>query len=1120
MSIIRITRDLIEKVTLTTHPKTHFLSSSQESVNDEPVESSGILSTTGTMGQASLVARTNSVVKGTRIFDTESSLFDEDHSSLLINLHAAQELSGTTTDIQSYLGHATPGSHISTDDGNCASADITFIATPLNGHTVVIASASMTDTYTFDTSRVPTDSTHALVGISGVTTLTGFAKSLRISIMSASLRNDIQITAAPPAGAVLTVHQMVKGTGGNGKTITGTALSAGKISVTEFSGGTSKLSDDDPTNPGHLGYLKGVRELDVPAKSKKVFGIDRFRPPWLFQNDHEDFDLQTQPAGSLKANRRMIKNQVRNVLLPAYRSQFTHPNYAYTNYHTLNFFTSSINWVSTDGSRTEATSVPYKWMNSKVLIYEQLTGSVDSLEGEYDKDRTVHRYNGKYVPETGFTFDFYINPRYTNDVDKSPRNGEFRAGTIMHVSGAYAVSLVSGSSRAPDGSVDGYRIMLQLSQSAEHPPSKWHIVHGHDRPVFASSSVNYKKTPYDLAWVSPDNSLKRNHWHHVAIRWGGDDVNNSTGSFLIDGKKVSEFALPGSSSIRPYVNQDKAGASLLLPLSERIERVGGPRFLAGRADPNALFIGNFYEGKNEGGGEAASSTSIDRFFNRAARKAEGFTLNLTGTAPSPTMQKYDPVATFNHPLNAEVHDLKIYNKFRTDSQIYTSSIQGPDTLKDLLFYVPPFYINENRKRNFLSSAGITSSRRERIVDSGGASYPDGVDEPFHYPADVFTQPFTSFPFNAGMSMNIDTTDINVENYCKDIVTNTYPRLLFLTSSMNSTRVEATTGVKDMCLTASNFMFDNFCTGSIKARANFILPCDNGKFQPNYKHVHTGSTDISTGSEAYLYRDDIGNFDPSLINLSNVFVTPPTYITTKIDDDGRLIDTIAQFSSSIGTFGDYGEEIDVFAYPTPPYPFMPTALNTANNHFLVYQASRDPSSNEIVLFNIPNLFYGNRIEPGTFTLTDSNVTGSRGKVSITLKDDGFGTLYRADSATEHAMSNGVGNIFYDEGLVLIKSPHLKFFGKDQFEVSFTGEQNIHVMKINVPCRPGMINSSSNPGFRVLSASLNANDEDSKFVYITGIYFHDDNMNVIMKANLAQPVIKRDGDNLLFSPKLDF
>ena len=136
MAIIKITRDLIEKVTLTTHPKRVFVSSSVSPVNDEPLSAAGTLSPTGTLGQVSLMGRTNSVIKGIREFDPESSLFNEDQSELLINLKTAQDLSGSTTDIQRYLGSATSGSHISTDDGDSAGALITINSIPTNGHTV------------------------------------------------------------------------------------------------------------------------------------------------------------------------------------------------------------------------------------------------------------------------------------------------------------------------------------------------------------------------------------------------------------------------------------------------------------------------------------------------------------------------------------------------------------------------------------------------------------------------------------------------------------------------------------------------------------------------------------------------------------------------------------------------------------------------------------------------------------------------------------------------------------------------------------------------------------------------------------------------------------------------
>ena len=1102
MSIIRITRDLIEKATVTTRPEVRFVSSSQTTVNDQPEIGPGPVENTGTMGSTTITPRRNPTVKGIREFDPESALFDEAVAGRLKFLESAKrwnEKDPSTSGVNPYaiagfLGSCTSGSHISTDDGNCARALITISAVPTDGQTIILTDAGGTsDTYTFRTSVTQANSTKENVGISDVTTTSGVAISLRKSINLACVDDDIQITAAIPAGNELIVYMLTKGMSGNSKTITGTAISDSSppISVTTFSKGTNRL-------PADKSYMKAVHDLALPARSTKTFQITRFRPPWLFQNDHDVSDTHTDNhggPGEFVTNHRMVKNQVRNVLLPTYRSGFTHPNYAYTNYHTLNFHTSSVSWTKHGSSieATEANSAPYKWMNSKVLIYSCLTGSRDKFSyGSTEEDDRINlRFSGKYAPQSAFTFDFYINPRYTNEVDNTPKKGDFKAGTIFHMSGAYAISLVSGSSKAPDGSANGYRIMLQLSQSAEHPPSKWKMVPGHDRPIFGANNSNYKASPYEYAWVSPDNSLKKNHWHHVAIRWS-PKTNNGTGSFVVDGKKISEFTISFSGSVMPYVNQDNF-----------MKRAKGDRFPAGRSDPNALFIGNFYEGTNTTGSNA---TTIERFFNHAARKAGGFsqpnkpagnTKSLTvyggvrggGCAPG------DPYSfSFNHPLNAEVHDLKIYNTYRSDSQILTSSIRGPESLDDLLFYVPPFYLNEYRERNFLRSAK-SGSHPSQYSSSG-------------YDKQAVLSPYLVPPINAGLLMNIQgSADINVENFCKDIANDSYPRLVYMTASIDGNKMNTSISSAHKG-NISNFLMWNFCTGAYAIRSTAILPCDNGKFSPNYDLVYTGSEAVTTGSQSYLYRDDLGNFDPSLINISDLFVTPPAELTTRNDDDGRLLPTPGYISGST-------------SYPSPGKPFYSIQESyLAYERFLAYQGNRDPSSDHIVLFNVSNLFYGNRIEPGTFMLTDSDISGSRGKIGITLKDDGYGTLYRADSATTHAKSNGVGNIFYNEGIILIKSPHLALFGKDQFEMSFRGEQNIHVMAVNIPCRPGLINSSSNPGFKVLSASLNANDTDSEFVYITGINLHDDNMNVIMKVNLAQPVVKRDSDDMLFRAKIDF
>ena len=187
---------------------------------------------------------------------------------------------------------------------------------------------------------------------------------------------------------------------------------------------------------------------------------------------------------------------------------------------------------------------------------------------------------------------------------------------------------------------------------------------------------------------------------------------------------------------------------------------------------------------------------------------------------------------------------------------------------------------------------------------------------------------------------------------------------------------------------------------------------------------------------------------------------------------------------------------------------------------IYQRTRDPSSNEVSIFDISNLYYGNRIDPGTFHITDPNVTGSGNKVRVTLSDNGFGGLYRSDAATEHPKWSNVGTILYNEGVALIKSPHIPFFGKDEFEMKFKGERNTHILTVNIPAGVGQFNSSSNPSYRLLSASFDANDTDPRFVYFTGAYLHDDNLNVIMRTSFAQPVKKRSSDEIMIRIKEDF
>lgn len=697
-------------------------------------------------------------------------------------------------------------------------------------------------------------------------------------------------------------------------------------------------------------YLSGVRAQGISARKQKSLDILRFTPSFTFTSNT------------------LRKLLVTETLMPFYRSSSPSYNFAFSNYHSLNFFTAS----SVD--------------SQAVLIYPNVPNDNNGF------------ISGSYVPSGSFTFGFHINPRYTTD---SPR-GTFKAGTILHLSSTYAVSLVTGSSKDINGYADGFRLQLQLSHSADI------------RPSLATNS----SFPNDLVFLSNDNSLKKNHWHEVVIRWGTSFRENGTGSFVIDGNEAGTFVVPSSSI--------------------------APRPFVGKSNPDVLCVGNFYEGPN-----TYPSSMQALFFATDPSERDGLAQMYAG-------QNIEMPASYSfaHPLNAEIHNVFVRDEYTTNEEIFSGSGKGLQTTSSYLFYVPPFFTHESPRRRFLNWFG-------------------GVLQTPFFSIDGTTQD----PFNVALSFGAGGHYTNLENFTRDFATGRYPRQLFLTMSEITGSTTA--------LSCNTFLYDN---SSVRRRNLTILPCDDGTFFPNFDLIGQFST------ASLRYHDDVGAFDRSLISLQEI-VPSSSLVSAILADSGSMFDKVA---------GASPENLGL----------------QSGSVYTIYQRTRDPSSNEVVFFDISNLFYGNKILPGTFEVTDGSVTGSNGRISITLKDDGLGNLFRADCFTSQSHWNSVGNVFYNEGLVVVKTPMIPFFGKDGFEISFQGEQNIHTMHVNVLARANTLNSSSNPSYRLISASNAIDLEEQEFVYLTGLQLHDDNLNVVTKTQFVQPIIKRTGDKLLCRIKIDF
>lgn len=696
------------------------------------------------------------------------------------------------------------------------------------------------------------------------------------------------------------------------------------------------------------GYMSVVESQQATVRNQQKVEIIRFTPSFNFSSNT------------------LRKNIVRSLLMPHYKTVYPRAQWNYANYHCLNFFTGS--------------DVP----TNSAIIYPNTQSIASGVVGS------------SYQISGAFSFDFYIKPKYTT----LSQSYSYKPGTIMHLTGAYALSLHSGSKKDINGNVDGFRISLALSSSANISPD---AVSESDPFVF----------------FSEDNSLEKNVWQHVTCRWGGENYNNGSGSIIIDGVNKKDFSITQSLGLGFYNSE---------------------------GFPAALIVGNYYEGQN------TSINALDYFFAADTTTREGL-LNLnTNSGVNEPVSK-----SFNYPLNAEIHDLKLYDKYLTVDDIAQLSGSGPENLDNLRFYLPPFFTSE-------------SPYRQDLNNIGGI-----LTTPFFATAGT-----TTTPFAAKMAFGVGGHYVNLENYVRDFATGHFPRLWNLSGSTS-------TPPSFIELSANELLY---ATGSVQKRLYTVLPCDNGRFIPNFN--------LLTPLSSSRFVNELGNMELGIISLNDI-----------------ISDTNSSASSTILCSGSILDEV------LGAQPESGNILTAPGDSLAILHRLKDTSSNQVVFFDISNLFYGNRIKPGTLTISDASLKYSSDTFGMTIKDDGLGNLYRADvDGTNHATWASIGNVFYDEGIIVIKHPNLFFFGETEFEVSFKGEQNLHILTINAFAKSMRETISSSPSYQPFVINDLANSQDDKATWITGVLIMDDNLNVIMRTNLAQPLLKKSGEKFLFKVKMDF
>jgi len=216
----------------------------------------------------------------------------------------------------------------------------------------------------------------------------------------------------------------------------------------------------------------------------------------------------------------------------------------------------------------------------------------------------------------------------------------------------------------------------------------------------------------------------------------------------------------------------------------------------------------------------------------------------------------------------------------------------------------------------------------------------------------------------------------------------------------------------------------------------------------------------------------------------------------------------------------------------------------DNADFITQKKLIPSSqatiNEFRVVHIPSLYYGRAIATGSVRLECNSFLSQ--SIQRILVDDGRGGLYLSGSATSASFPadkenyrgvhwNKVGNVFYSEGLIVIRDPALLNFGEvnpssqmpnDLLRVSFAGQQRVPTKVFMCRINGAATNASNNSSFTTFDSGSNKLRviRDNPTTYVTAVGLYNKERKLVGIAKLAQPVRNRERDKINVRLKLDF
>ncbi len=893
-------------------------------------------------------------------------------------------------------------------------------------------------------------------------------------------------------------------------------------------------------------YKKNILNND---NTENVFenqynAFHNFNAPVIRQNVPDQNELNSNYFGIKRLSQELrafspVLNK-KNIVKKLYKSNkclsdgrfLQHFNYNFYNYNCFNFFNILPGGLVSQDYKPNFINNSHK----NALIYSNTALNINQLTNNNKINLDINN---------SLSINFWINPKRTALINK-----KYNPGCILHIPNMISIYLVADFTKLNGNNQPvEFKILCLLGDDSNKLPGNnsitkfiqsnqnlilntWHnisiVINRENVLLYIDDAQN--------SWQTTNNiSVELNIQNNFTIFTIGNRLNNETSDVWseINKEKLKNCFFNVESFKEQHINTSEINANYQTKLSNDL--------INWNTDIFDLDLNNADYSKQSQALNAELFNLMIFNDNISINILKDYAYGVTSVIKEKNLSFYLPCVYISDLIKR-----KGYITLGAKDNIAYRSFVNP-------YFAHRIYGHELSIESF--SLDIVNLRKPYILGMNGQEYTDSL---------------STNAFNFGENLDEYLFD-DVKNLKINVVNDFFKKHLSPTKILNKIMTS------NLVLLDRNFLDKNMQFDNIVYRNNFILPCDNGLckidlnkifeldkiknvigenssiFYENNNPYYVNMNSLFESSKQYSFQncDEFFNnnnlkdkikFIYSFSNFTNelLFDTNNQNYIQKIIYDKMPDDLgLSSFFNKLKSFNKNKHILSNSIFKNIDGKYDPSINQPENinwtsksfdNHTVLYSTyfnshlsiEGDLAETHSVLFDISNLFYSSKIRNKNIEIIDVDLAGSGGALNIRVKDNGYGGMYRADCNGKHATWAHIGHAFYSDGLLNILHPGLSNFGENNFSFLLKGEHNLYTFQIDIPIERGDLNRSINPTYiKGLKPSGDLSDlQEENFVYLTGVNLHDENLNIVAKANFAQPIVKRINDRYNIRLKMDF